>query len=77
MSDDAAGILILIIFYGGAFISMILWFWAMINILKSKFETDVIKIMWVLIILFLPLLGLFLYFFIGRKQKIKENERKN
>jgi len=77
MSDDTTGIIILILFYGSAFTSMILWFWAMIDILKNKFESDIIKVMWVLIILLLPLLGLLFYFFIGRKQKIKEVQRKD
>jgi uncharacterized membrane protein YdjX (TVP38/TMEM64 family) len=41
---------------------------ALIDILKSKFEGNN-KIVWVLVVLFLNLLGAILYFTIGRKQK--------
>lgn len=42
---------------------------ALIDILKSKFEGNN-KIVWLLVVLFLHLLGAVLYFAIGRKQKI-------
>lgn len=42
---------------------------ALIDILKSKFEENN-KIVWVLVVLFLNLIGAILYFAIGRKQKI-------
>lgn len=41
----------------------------LIDILKSKFEQNN-KLIWVLVILFLNIIGALLYFFIGRKQKI-------
>ncbi|WP_456376870.1 PLDc N-terminal domain-containing protein [Lutibacter sp.] len=43
---------------------------ALIDILKNKFEGNN-KIVWVLIVLFLNLIGAILYFTIGKKQKIK------
>jgi len=43
---------------------------ALIDILKSKFEGNN-KIVWVLVVLFLNLIGAILYFAIGRNQKIK------
>jgi len=43
---------------------------ALIDILKSKFEGNN-KIVWVLVVLFLNLIGAILYFTIGRNQKIK------
>ena len=42
---------------------------ALIDILKNKFEGNN-KIIWVLLILFLGLIGVFLYYTIGKKQKI-------
>jgi len=42
---------------------------ALIDILKGKFEGNN-KIVWVLVVLFLNLIGAILYFTIGRKQKI-------
>ncbi|MCF6168597.1 PLDc N-terminal domain-containing protein [Lutibacter sp.] len=43
---------------------------ALIDILKSKFERNN-KLVWVLVVLFLNLLGAILYFTIGKKQKIE------
>jgi hypothetical protein len=43
---------------------------ALINLLRSKFEGN-IKIVWLLLIILLPLLGALLYFIIGRKQRIR------
>ncbi len=43
---------------------------ALIDILKSKFERNN-KLIWVLVVLFLNLIGAVLYFTIGKKQKIK------
>lgn len=52
-----------------AFIGLILTITALIDILKSKFEGNN-KIVWVLVVMFFNLIGAFLYFTIGRKQKI-------
>ncbi|BAU22879.1 hypothetical protein THC_0485 [Caldimicrobium thiodismutans] len=60
------GILFFILFI----VPFVLWIWALVDILKSEF-TGYNKIIWLLLVIFLPLLGLILYYFIGRKQKIK------
>jgi hypothetical protein len=44
---------------------------ALVDILRNKFE-DNNKIVWVLVVLFLNLIGAILYFIIGRNQRIKE-----
>lgn len=44
---------------------------ALISILKNEF-TGNNKLVWVLVVLFLPFLGAILYFVIGRSQKIKK-----
>jgi hypothetical protein len=44
---------------------------ALIDILKSKFEGND-KLIWVLVVLFLGVIGAALYLFIGRKQKLLE-----
>ncbi len=46
----------------------IIWLIALIDILRSEF-TGYNKIIWILVVLFVPLLGAILYFIIGRKQK--------
>ncbi len=52
-----------------AFSGIILTIMALIDILKSEFEGNN-KIVWLLVVLFINLLGAILYFNIGRKQKI-------
>ncbi|WP_339696421.1 PLD nuclease N-terminal domain-containing protein [uncultured Roseivirga sp.] len=48
---------------------VILWIVALVDCLKSNFAGDS-KVVWVLVIIFLPVLGSILYFLIGRNQKI-------
>ncbi len=51
-------------------IFIIFWVWALIDILKSDFEDNIIKLIWLLVVFFLSILGAILYYFIGQKQKI-------
>ena len=46
----------------------VLWIVALIDILKSEFEGNN-KIIWILVTVFIPLIGSILYFTIGSKQK--------
>lgn len=46
------------------------WIWALIDILKSDFEDNIMKLIWLLVVFFLSILGAILYYFIGRKQKV-------
>jgi len=55
---------------------LVLFIIALVDIVKSNFPGNN-KLMWVLIILFAPLVGPILYLAIGAKQKIKANARKN
>ncbi len=59
-------ILMVIIFLVGIIPTII----ALIDILKNKFESNN-KIVWVLVVLFLNIIGAILYFTIGRNQRIK------
>ena len=45
---------------------------ALVDILKNDFEGNN-KIIWVLVILFLWIIGAVLYYFIGRNQKIRKS----
>lgn len=49
---------------------VILWVVALVDCLRSNFESNT-KLIWVIVIIFLPILGALLYFLIGRGQKIK------
>ncbi len=52
------------------FLPLVLWVFALVDILKSEF-TGSNKIVWLLVVIFLPVLGAVLYFLIGKQQKIK------
>ena len=49
----------------------IFWIIALIDILKSDFRDTNGKIIWALVVIFLPIIGSILYFLIGRSQKIQ------
>ncbi|MBT3280030.1 MAG: PLDc_N domain-containing protein [Campylobacteraceae bacterium] len=54
-----------IIYFG----MLIFWIWALVDVLKSKFDGGN-KIVWLLAILFLNIFGAILYVIIGRKHKV-------
>ncbi len=60
--------LIMLLFFLGFFV---LFIWALVDILKNEF-TGNNKIIWILLVLFLPVLGSILYLLIGRKQKVQK-----
>ncbi|MCH8534129.1 MAG: PLD nuclease N-terminal domain-containing protein [Flavobacteriaceae bacterium] len=49
-----------------------LFIFSLIDVLKSSFQKND-KLIWILVILFVPILGSILYLSIGRKQKMKLN----
>lgn len=61
--------LMLILFFLG--IPALLWLWALVDLLTSEFENSINKLIWALVIIFLPVLGAILYLLIGRKQKTR------
>lgn len=60
MDIQVTGLLGLLIFIGDI--------WAILNIVQSKVSMGA-KLLWVLLVLFLPLLGLLIWFFAGPKSK--------
>ena len=44
---------------------------ALIDILRNEFEQPMNKLIWVLVVLFIPIVGAILYFAIGQRQKIQ------
>ena len=49
-----------------AVLSMVFWIWMLIHAIQNKGLTDTEKIIWVLVIVFLHVLGALIYFFAGR-----------
>jgi pilus assembly protein TadC len=56
------------------FLIIILFFWifCIVDVLRNLFNGND-KLVWILVLLFVPLLGPFLYFFMGRKKRIISN----
>ena len=46
--------------------------YVLVDILKSEFTNSINKIIWLILVLVTGPLGIVLYFFIGRKQKIQK-----
>jgi len=46
---------------------------ALIDIVRCSFRESVNKILWLLLVIFVPIIGTILYFTIGSKQKVKVN----
>jgi hypothetical protein len=61
----------LIVFSIFMLIPLIVALTALISCLKSNFQDSTHKLIWVLVILFLPLLGSILYFIISPKQRLQ------
>lgn len=63
-------ILLIMVYCLAGLVGIGLWLWTIVDILKSEFIGSN-KIIWLLISIFIPGLGVILYFLIGRGQKIK------
>jgi len=50
-------------------IILVIWIWALIDILKSDFKDSINKLIWLAVVFVLGPLGVLLYYFIGRGQK--------
>ncbi|MGM0634994.1 MAG: PLDc N-terminal domain-containing protein [Bacteroidota bacterium] len=48
-------------------LSMMLWFWALMDIHKSRFKNRSSSFIWFVIVLFFPVLGSIIYFQLRRK----------
>ena len=53
-------------------VSIGLWIYCLIDILKNKFEQND-KIVWLLVVILLPILGSLFYLFVGKNKKLKLN----
>ncbi len=61
-------VIIFLLFLG---IPAALWLGALIDLLRSNFSDSITKLIWLIVIVFIPVLGAILYLLIGRKQKVK------
>ena len=56
-----------------AILAIILWIWAVFDITKSRFKNSIMKIVWLLIVLFFPVFGSIFYFQLRKKFVTKKN----
>jgi hypothetical protein len=56
-----------ILIMGLVVLTIILWFWAIIDITKSRFKNQTMKTIWLLAVLFFPVLGSIIYFQFRKK----------
>lgn len=61
-----AGLGVFACFGVASLLFFVFWLWMLIDCLTRQFHEPNDKLVWVLVIIFLPLLGALLYFFIGR-----------
>ncbi len=61
--------LILLFFF---FVPAILWVWALIDCVTGTFSNSDSKLIWVVVIIFVPFLGSILYFIIGRSGRVRK-----
>jgi hypothetical protein len=52
---------------------LVLFIYALVDVIKSEFENSTNKVIWLLLLLFAGPIGIILYFIIGKKQKVKKS----
>ncbi|WP_040279749.1 PLDc N-terminal domain-containing protein [Psychroserpens damuponensis] len=60
---------------GFVILTVILWTWAILDIIKSKFKSPTMNIIWLLGVLFFPVLGSIFYFQLRKKFVTKEKRK--
>ncbi|MFA6188423.1 MAG: SHOCT domain-containing protein [Sulfuricurvum sp.] len=55
--------------YAMIFGIFVLWVWALIDIITSKFQEDFMQVIWLLVVFFLPFIGVLLYLLVGKSMK--------
>ncbi len=66
-----------VIFYAMIVGVFVLWLWALLDIITSRFKENLMQILWLLVVFFLPFIGVILYLLIGRSMKIKSDINSN
>lgn len=56
-----------------AIVLPLIYVFTLIDIIRSQFESDMTKLIWVLVVIFMPLLGTLLYLAIGRGQRVNKS----
>jgi hypothetical protein len=72
-SDNAAGVFLGLGVFGliVALLASLFWLWMLIDALTNNGLEPTMKIVWALVIFFLPFLGALAYLIVGRKSRLK------
>jgi uncharacterized RDD family membrane protein YckC len=54
---------------------IILFIWALIDVLRSDFKDSITKVIWVIVVIFVPLVGPILYLVLRKGQKVDSSYR--
>ena len=54
-----------------AVVPFALWLWAIIDLLRGNFTNNTTKLIWLVVVAFIPFLGAILYLLIGKRQKVR------
>ncbi len=54
--------------------AFVFWIWALVDILKHEF-TGSNKLIWLLAVIMVPMIGMILYWFIGREQRLPVGDK--
>ena len=55
-------------------LTLIIWVWALIDLFKTRYKNAMVKGLWLIAILFFPVIGSLVYFQYGKKSS--RNERR-
>ena len=56
-------------------LQLVMWIWMLVDCLKNEPSTGNDKVIWVLLMVFLGIIGSLLYYFIRRPQRIEQTGR--
>lgn len=62
-----------LLFYSMIIGIFVLWLWALVDIITSKFKDNLMQIVWLLVVFFLPFIGVILYLLLGKSMKISQD----
>lgn len=52
--------------------ALVLWIWCLIDVIKGAFKNDITKVIWIILLVSVPVIGVVLYLVMGREQKIDD-----
>ncbi|RLD42045.1 MAG: phospholipase [Bacteroidetes bacterium] len=58
-------------------LTLSLWIWAIVDIVKSSFKDRAQKILWILVVVLFPILGPIVYFQVGRNYTNRKSRKFN